>query len=77
MLPALIYLIALSASTRAQPQSRSMRTIHAQRTRIKSDVCPLIVNSSQRVRTEMGPLVVLNAISDILLQIHLRECGLL
>jgi guanine nucleotide-binding protein subunit alpha len=36
-----------------------------------------LVTPRRKMHTKRSSLVVLNAISDILLQIHLRECGLL
>jgi len=67
---------ALSVSTRVRQRSRSMRTIRAPQIRTRFDVRLVIAPLKKRSKKK-GSSVVLNAISDILLQIHLRECGLL
>lgn len=66
---------ASSHSTKRPPVSRSTRTILAPRTPNKSNVSEV---ASSEVAVALTPhVVVLSAIQDILLQLHLRECGLL
>lgn len=76
MRPATIFSTVLFPLTKQQRQSKSMPIIPALPTRNRSNVrLPTVFSSPIMFLTAL--LVVLSAIQDILLQLHLRECGLL